>query len=531
MMKRTNMAMITGKTGTFRRITLAAALVVSTVWAGKTPPDAGGYTGTDAAAYSFIDLSVSGGSASVLTNQDDAVTLLTLPFQFTFYGTAYNLLCVSANGAAYFVTGTAACAAISDFQNVDLTAAATPGNLPALLPYWTDLVFQNGGAVYYQTQGPVGSRKFVVQWNNAYPQATVLSANPVTFEMVLYETSNRILFQYQTVNLGSANPANLGAQSTVGISDAGGNTSGRETQWSYDAAVLSDGAALLFAPAAGATTATQLFVSAPVAVATAIPFNVSVAALDGNNNLVPTYTGTVHFTGSDGQGVLPADSKLTNGIGTFSVTLKSLGNQTVTATDTVTSTITGTSGTIAVNLASALKIVKSHSGNFTQGQQGATYTVTVSNGAGGAPSFGTVTVTETVPTGSMTLATMTGTNWACTGNTCSRNDVLNPGASYEAIIVTVNVAPNAATAANQVSVSGGGSAAATASDTTTISSGSLCGGTQNVSTTVAGVQKVINEALGAVLAADDQNQDGVVNVVDVQIVINAVLNPGCSAAQ
>ena len=45
------------------------------------------------------------------------------------------------------------------------------------------------------------------------------------------------------------------------------------------------------------------------------------------------------------------------------------------------------------------------------------------------------------------------------------------------------------------------------------------------------VQFVINPALGvsASLSALDLNQDGVVNVVDVQTVINAVLGPGCLA--
>src|ERR1039458_4345649 len=46
-------------------------------------------------------------------------------------------------------------------------------------------------------------------------------------------------------------------------------------------------------------------------------------------------------------------------------------------------------------------VSKTHTGNFTQGQSGATYTVTVANASSG-PVSGTVTVTETVPAG-MTL--------------------------------------------------------------------------------------------------------------------------------
>ncbi|MGH9690851.1 MAG: hypothetical protein ACRD4C_07180, partial [Candidatus Acidiferrales bacterium] len=42
-----------------------------------------------------------------------------------------------------------------------------------------------------------------------------------------------------------------------------------------------------------------------------------------------------------------------------------------------------------------LSITKTHAGNFAQNQQGANYTVTVSNAASAAPTAGQVTVTET----------------------------------------------------------------------------------------------------------------------------------------
>ena len=115
-----------------------------------------------------------------------------------------------------------------------------------------------------------------------------------------------------------------------------------------------------------------------------------------------------------------------------------------------------------------LRIGKSHTGNFSPGQTGATYTVTVSNGAPGGPTSGTVTVTDTIPTG-LTLVSMAGTGWTCATSGCTRSDVLAAGASYPAITVTVNVASNAASqVTNQVTVSGGGSAPATASDPTSI---------------------------------------------------------------
>ena len=120
--------------------------------------------------------------------------------------------------------------------------------------------------------------------------------------------------------------------------------------------------------------------------------------------------------------------------------------------------------------APVLSITKSHSGNFLQGQANATYTVTVSNQAGAAPTSGTITVTETAPSG-LTLTSMAGSGWSCpaVGTTCTRSDVLLPGASYEPITVTVNVAVGATSPqVNSVRVSGGGAASATVTDSTTI---------------------------------------------------------------
>jgi hypothetical protein len=57
---------------------------------------------------------------------------------------------------------------------------------------------------------------------------------------------------------------------------------------------------------------------------------------------------------------------------------------------------------------------------------------------------------------------------------------------------------------------------------------SACDLQQNGNINVADVQVVINEALGAMQPSSDLNGDGMVNVVDVQIVINAVLGLSCT---
>jgi uncharacterized repeat protein (TIGR01451 family) len=133
---------------------------------------------------------------------------------------------------------------------------------------------------------------------------------------------------------------------------------------------------------------------------------------------------------------------------------------------------TAATGTDSTTIGSSplLTITSTHSGNFTQGQLGAVYTVTVSNAPAASPTNGTVTVTDSLPAG-LTLAAISGTGWSCPANTCTRSDVLAPGASYPAITVSVNVDPAAAASlTNQVSVSGGGAAPATGTDVTSIQS-------------------------------------------------------------
>lgn len=79
-------------------------------------------------------------------------------------------------------------------------------------------------------------------------------------------------------------------------------------------------------------------------------FNFTVTARDVYANIATGYAGTVHFTSTDpGAPVLPANSTLTSGLKVFSATLKTAGSQTITAADTVTGSLTGTSSGITVN--------------------------------------------------------------------------------------------------------------------------------------------------------------------------------------
>src|SRR5439155_1096679 len=120
-----------------------------------------------------------------------------------------------------------------------------------------------------------------------------------------------------------------------------------------------------------------------------------------------------------------------------------------------------------------LTLTKTHIGNFVQGQAAATYTLTATN-RGTAATAGSVTVVDTLPAG-LTATSFIGTGWACTMSPlgCNRGDALATGASYPAIVVTVNVASSAGSPlVNTATVSGGGDASSgnnTANDSTIVS--------------------------------------------------------------
>src|SRR6185369_11197542 len=75
-----------------------------------------------------------------------------------------------------------------------------------------------------------------------------------------------------------------------------------------------------------------------------------------------------------------------------------------------------------------LTLTMTHAGSFTQGQSGATYSLTVANGGFG-PTTAVVTVTDAVPSG-LTTTAAGGAGWNCTLGTpvtCTRADALSAG--------------------------------------------------------------------------------------------------------
>jgi hypothetical protein len=204
---------------------------------------------------------------------------------------------------------------------------------------------------------------------------------------------------------------------------------------------------------------------AGVAFTDTLPANVVVATpngLVGNCNggtvTATAGTGSINLTG----GSIPAASSCAISV---NVTSSVVGNYTNT-TGAVSSTNGGTGATASATLTVAnanLAITKSHQGTFTRGQNGAQYTLHVSNTAGAGPTTGTVSVVDTLPVignpHNLVPVSLAGTGWTCNLGTltCTRSDALAPGASYPDITFTVNIPQNITNHfTNTATVSGGG---------------------------------------------------------------------------
>jgi hypothetical protein len=118
----------------------------------------------------------------------------------------------------------------------------------------------------------------------------------------------------------------------------------------------------------GAASATRFALATAAAPTAGQSFSFTVRALDTLGNLATTYAGTVHFTSSDTSTgvVLPADSPLTSGKGTFSARLIRAGPQAITAADTLDAAVKGTLS-ISVSAASASRFALATSATPTAG--------------------------------------------------------------------------------------------------------------------------------------------------------------------
>ena len=235
---------------------LAGFMVGCTAYGTNIGPDSFSYSASNTALpFQFVD--ITGTGTKVLANDDDNSVFANIEFGFFFYGTSYTGLNISSNGLLTF--GTPWIGAIPK----DFATTVAPVDTPMIAVLWDDwstskTKFAASDAVYYQTSGTPGSRQFIVEWHNTFPNLPAGSTG-LTFEVVLMEGSNNIQMQYLNVVGGTGVPPNgcavagcngdRGSTAGVGIRDTSGQSNGRNLEWSFapGTAILSNGESILFA--------------------------------------------------------------------------------------------------------------------------------------------------------------------------------------------------------------------------------------------------------------------------------------------
>jgi hypothetical protein len=106
--------------------------------------------------------------------------------------------------------------------------------------------------------------------------------------------------------------------------------------------------------------ATQFLLAGPASAIPGVPITVTVTALDRWGNRASTYTGTVHFSSTDLNALLPDDTGLTAdeaGSATFTVVLNTPGDQLIRANDVDQPSIQGDADVLVETSPSGLAAV------------------------------------------------------------------------------------------------------------------------------------------------------------------------------
>jgi subtilisin family serine protease len=160
---------------------------------------------------------------------DNAVTQVTLPFTFTFYGKQYGSAYISTNGLLSFATSDASGA------NTLIPSLNWPNG--AIYAYWDDLNVDASASIRTQTIGSAPNRQFVVEWRNV--QAVKDVSKRMDFEIILSE-NGQILTQYRNIANDSREQ---GDSATIGIE---GNPGSVALLYSYNQPTLSNNLAIRY---------------------------------------------------------------------------------------------------------------------------------------------------------------------------------------------------------------------------------------------------------------------------------------------
>ena len=168
-------------------------------WEGAVPP-----VEPVGKPFSWIDATQ---GQELALSDDSCVGPLDLGFAFEFYGQTYRQIYVNSNGMVLLGDCSTA------YRNETIPNPDPPNNFIA--PFWDDLVPGSGG-VYFAVFGTAPTRYAVIEWHRV---RFYNEDQQQTFEVVLYEGSNRIICQYLQVN----GARGAGSSATIGLENADGS--------------------------------------------------------------------------------------------------------------------------------------------------------------------------------------------------------------------------------------------------------------------------------------------------------------------
>ena len=168
-------------------------------------------------------------------DDDSSYGPFNIGFTFNYYGTNYTQFYINSNGMILFGAGS------SESGVVTIPNAVAPNNYIA--PFWDDLVVDPSGKILYKTIGITPPRKLVIQFTNMgfYTYPVILG----TFQVILYETSNKIQTQYRLLADNNSTRTH-GGTATIGLENSAGNGG---TLYAYqNSSAVSSGKAISYTP-------------------------------------------------------------------------------------------------------------------------------------------------------------------------------------------------------------------------------------------------------------------------------------------
>jgi hypothetical protein len=349
-------------------------------------------------------------SETSITLSDDEVTALPLPigFTFNFYCNNYTDFYISSNGFITFSSGGGSGCCSGGL----LPTGFTPDNLIAAA--WEDLFPPAGGTITYTSVGTAPFRQLVVKFANIQHFG---GGNPVSFQIVLYETTN--LIDIFTLSMPSD-----GGNHTMGLQNSaasiGHPVSGRNsTSWSVTIPEIQRFTPGNTACSQQVTTISPSTISivgsnsvcsgssVNLAVAGNITYTWSTNSNNANISVAPT-TNTVYSVSATNSIGCIASSSI--GITVF------LGNPSNTVTASSNSVCLG--GSVSISASGAPTYT--FSGGILNGVSFTPSVTTVYTITGGN-ACGTSISTRTIVVAPLAIIAISSTSVVCSGNTLSLN--------------------------------------------------------------------------------------------------------------